>query len=142
MERTTSSRFRHAVRPGPLPRRIGWKPVVAILVLIAVTYAVSRGCQQAQVRITQTQAIATARKQIDFDATRTQIRFVRAGFGASSYWAVSLAEPAPGGLVYTNLAVVKINANSGAVAEVIREKNVKEEGLSPSPAESGPQASP
>ncbi len=142
MEQQTRPKYRHAVYPGKLPKRITWKPVAAIVVLVAVTYAVSQGCQQAQIRVSQAQAIATAREQIRFDATRTQIRFVRSGFGTSSYWAVSLAEPAPGGLVYKNLVVVKINANSGQVAEVIREKNVKEEGLSPSPTESGPQASP
>lgn len=142
MPQPTDSKYRHAVYPGKLPRRITWKPILAIIVLVAVTYAVSQGCQAAQVRVSQTQAIATAREQIKFDATRTQIRFVRAGFGASSYWAVSLSEPAPGGLVYKNLVIVKVNANSGQVAEVIREKNVKEEGLAPSPSESGPQASP
>jgi hypothetical protein len=79
---------------------------------------VARTCQQAQVRLTKEQAIATAERQVDFEPTQTQIRLLRQGLASKPFWIVSLSIPRRGGEGYRRLAVVRIDANSGKVAEV------------------------
>jgi hypothetical protein len=51
---------------------------------------------------------------------------------------VSLSIPKPGGDGYVRITTVRIDANTGKVAAVTNQADVKEKGLSPSPAESGP----
>jgi hypothetical protein len=130
--------LRHRVRPGPLPRP-GWKALAFIAVTFAAALLFSLTCQRSQVRITQQQAIGIALKQVSFEPKRTQIRFVRQGLGTVSYWAVSLSVPSQDGKVYRRLAVVQVNANTGEVKRVVRERDVAVEGLDASPQESGPQ---
>jgi hypothetical protein len=90
--------------------------------LFAVAFLVSRGCQKDQVRVTKDQAIATAKRQIDFSPTRTQIRLLRQGLQARPYWIVSLSIPwARQGnhpSEFKQLAVVRVEANTGKVADV------------------------
>jgi hypothetical protein len=89
---------------------------------VAATFAVSRTCQKDQVRLTKDQAIAKAEQQVDFEATRKQIRFIRQGLGSKPYWIVSLSVPFPGEPLDTQrfkkLAVVRIDANTGKVTDV------------------------
>lgn len=115
-----------------------WPRLVAVLVLFVVTILVATTCQKAQVRVSQNQAIATARKQVAFTPKRTQVRLVRQGLNSRPYWAVSLSVPTADGTRYRIITVVRIDANTGRVAAVTTERNTKETGLSPSPAESGP----
>jgi hypothetical protein len=89
---------------------------------VALTFVVSRTCQRDHVRLTKDQAIATAERQIDFEPTRTQIRFLRQGLGSKPFWVVSLSIPRRGTGVNTQqfreLAVVEIDANTGKVTDV------------------------
>jgi hypothetical protein len=92
-----------------------------IVVLLALAFVVSRSCQQAQVRITKDQAIATAERQVDFDATRKQVRLLRQGLNSKPYWVVSLSIPRGDDLdaqEFAQLAVVRVDANTGKVADV------------------------
>ena len=93
-----------------------------IVALVAATFAVSRTCQKDNVRITKDQAISTAKGRIDFDPTRTQVRFLRQGLGARPYWVVSLSVPPRGAGLntqrFSKLAVVEIDANTGKVTNV------------------------
>jgi hypothetical protein len=100
-------------RRGRLDRRA----VVLLVVLFAVTLLFAQSCQQAQVRIPQERAVATARAQVDFRPARTQIRLVRQGLNAKPYWAVSLSVPARDG-VPERVATVRVDANNGKVAAV------------------------
>jgi hypothetical protein len=86
--------------------------------LLVLAFAVSRGCQQSQVRVTKEQAIASAERQVDFDPTRTQIRLLRQGLGSKPFWIVSLSVPRAGGRTFRELAVVRVDANTGKIAEV------------------------
>lgn len=100
-------------RRGRLDRR-------AVLVLGAVfvlALFVSQTCQQAQVRVSQRNAIATARERVSFTPQRTQIRLVRQGIESRPYWAVSLSVPAGDGSP-GRVATVRIDANTGAVKAV------------------------
>jgi Peptidase propeptide and YPEB domain len=92
--------------------------VVGVLVL---AFVVSRGCQQSQVRVSEEQAIATAREQVEFTPRRTQIRLLRQGLNSKPNWIVSLSIPDADpdtDDVFRRLAVVRVNANTGEVLEV------------------------
>jgi hypothetical protein len=82
---------------------------------------VSQTCQKSQVRITKEEAIARAERLIDFEPTRTQVRLLGQGLNSKPYWIVSLSIPRsedPDTQVFRELAVVRIEANTGKVADV------------------------
>jgi hypothetical protein len=89
--------------------------------VLALAFVASRSCQQDQVRITKAQAVATAERQIEFDPTRTQVRLLRQGLNSKPFWIVSLSIPRGESLdtqEFSELAVVKVDANTGKVTEV------------------------
>jgi hypothetical protein len=92
--------------------------VAVIAALLVLAFVVSRSCQQSQIRVTKEQAIASAERQVDFDPTRTQVRLRRQGVGSKPFWIVSLSIPREGGRAFKELAVVRVDANSGKVADV------------------------
>lgn len=100
--------------------RFDRRAVLLIVVVFAAAFAVAQGCQKSQVRITKEQAIASAQRQVDFRAERTQVRLVRQGLDSQPYWAVSLSIPAANG-EFKRLATVRIDANTGKVAAVNRD---------------------
>jgi hypothetical protein len=83
---------------------------------------VSQTCQKSQIRVDKEAAIATAKRQIDFNPTRTQIRMLRQGVNSKPFWIVSLSIPESGeptaNQTFKELAVVRIDANTGKVADV------------------------
>lgn len=91
--------------------------VAAVFVLALI---VARTCQQAQVRVDKDQAIAIAKREVNFTPRETQIRFLRQGIGREPFWFVSLGVPIgdreEGG--FSKLAVVTIDANTGKVESV------------------------
>jgi hypothetical protein len=90
--------------------------------VLLLAFFVARSCQQSQVRITKEQAVATAEREVDFDPRRTQIRLLRQGLTSRPYWIVSLSTPGRKADTFTRLAVVKIDANTGKVDDVTRER--------------------
>jgi hypothetical protein len=95
--------------------------VIAVVLLIAVTLVAAQSCQQAQVRIPQERAVATARERAGFEAEQTQVRLVRQGLNGHPYWAVSLSIPSASGGGHERITTVRVDANTGAVAAVNRE---------------------
>jgi hypothetical protein len=91
-------------------------------VVLVAAFAVSQTCQKDQVRISKDAAMATAREQVDFRPTRTQVRLLRQGLNAKPNWIVSLSIPKAGEPIDTQefdeLAVVRIDANTGKVVDV------------------------
>jgi hypothetical protein len=90
-----------------------------IAAVLVAAFFVSRGCQEAQIKVTQQEAIATAKRQVDFVPQNTQIRFLRQGLDRHPFWFVSLSIPSatnPGG--FLRLTLVKIDADTGDVNEV------------------------
>jgi len=79
-------------------------------------------CQQSQVRFSKEQAVATARPEAGFTPQRTQIRLVRQGVAGHPFWAVSFSVTAPSGEGYSKLTTVRVDANTGTVAAVNRER--------------------
>jgi uncharacterized membrane protein YkoI len=90
--------------------------------LVLVTFVASRSCQQDQVRITKEQAISTAKRQIQFDPTRVQVRMLRQGLNSRPNWIVSLSIKQPGTTIteekFTELALVRVDANTGKVVDI------------------------
>ena len=104
------------------PTRVSRRGVIGVVALLAVTIVAAQSCQQAQVRFSKEAAIATARPQAGFTPERTQVRLVRQGLTGHPFWAVSFSVPAPSGDDYTKLTTVRIDANTGKVEAVNREK--------------------
>ncbi len=86
--------------------------------MLVLAFAVSRGCQQSQVRVSEEQAIATAREQVEFTPRRTQIRLLRQGLNSRPNWIVSLSIPDSEPDTFKRLAVVRVDANTGRVVDV------------------------
>jgi hypothetical protein len=90
--------------------------------ILLAAFVFSQTCQKASIRVTQETAIATAKRQVDFTPTRTQIRMLRQGINSKPFWIVSLSIPESGAPTSTQtfeeLAVVRIDANTGKVADV------------------------
>lgn len=96
-----------------------WLRVGVIAGLLLLTFVVARSCQQSQIRISQDRAIATAEREIPFEPTRVQVRMLRQGVTSRPIWIVSLSVPRDGQEgVFDELAVVRVNANTGEVEDV------------------------
>ena len=93
-----------------------------IVALVAATFAVSQTCQKDQVRLTKDQAIAKAEAQVDFTSQRTQIKLLRQGVPSKPFWVVSLSRPGKQPGSFSELAVVRINANTGKVETVDQQR--------------------
>ena len=89
--------------------------MLAVVALFVVTLVVAQSCQEAQVRIDQHQAIEVARPEAGFTPDRTQVRLVRQGLNGKPFWAVSFSDEA-------RITTVRIDANTGAVAAVNKER--------------------
>jgi hypothetical protein len=104
------------------PARITRRGVLAIAALFAVTLVVAQTCQRSEIRFSKEQAIATARPEAGFTPERTQVRLVRQGLNGRPFWAVSFSVPAPNGDGYSKLTTVRVDANSGTIEAVNRER--------------------
>jgi hypothetical protein len=107
-----------AAREDGRPRgRLDRRAVIVLGAVFVLALVFSQSCQQAQVRVSQRQAIATAREQVSFTPERTQIRLVRQGLESKPFWAISLSIPARDG-AQARVATVRIDANTGKVEAV------------------------
>jgi len=89
--------------------------IVGVLVL---AFVVAQTCQKSSIRLNKDQAIAKAETQVDFEPVRTQIRLLRQGIPGKPYWIVSLSRPGRQPGTFSELAVVRIDANTGKIASV------------------------
>ena len=86
--------------------------------VLVVAFVVAQTCQKSSVRFTKDQAIAKAEAQVDFTPKREQVRFLRQGLNSQPYWIVSLSRPGKQKGTFSELAVVRIDANTGKVRDV------------------------
>jgi hypothetical protein len=100
------------------PKQPAWVRVGVVVVILAAAFLVAQTCQKSQIRFNKEQAIATADRQVDFKPQRTQIRLLRRGLNSKPYWIVSLSTPGQRAGTFHNLAVIRIDANTGKVVEV------------------------
>jgi hypothetical protein len=97
---------------------------VVILAILVVAFVVAQTCQKSQIRLNKDQAIARAENQVDFTPRRTQVRLLRQGLNSKPYWIVSLSRPGTRPDTFSELAVVRIDANSGKVVSVKQQGDV------------------
>ena len=96
--------------------------VAVIVAVLALAFVVAQTCQQSQIRYSKEQAIASATRQIDFEPDRTQIRLVRQGITSEPFWIVSLSIAGEEEDSFRELALVKIDANTGKIESVSRQR--------------------
>jgi hypothetical protein len=84
--------------PPKRPARLTRRGVIAFVALLAVTIVAAQSCQQSQVRL------------------------VRQGINARPFWAVSFSIPAADGDGYARVTTVRVDANTGTVEAVNRER--------------------
>jgi hypothetical protein len=89
--------------------------IVGVLVL---AFVAAQTCQKSSIRLNKDQAIVKATQQVDFTPKRTQIRLLRQGVPSKPFWIVSLSRPGKRAGTFSELAVVRIDANTGKVASV------------------------
>ena len=89
--------------------------IVGVLVL---AFVAAQTCQKSSIRLSKDQAIVKATQQVDFTPKRTQIRLLRQGVPSKPFWIVSLSRPGKQAGTFSELAVVRIDANTGKVASV------------------------
>lgn len=94
--------------------------LVALLLLLPLTFLASRGCGDTRHQVTQSEAVAIAKGEITYRPDGSNVRFVRRGIPSRTYWAVSLWQRAADG-GHTNVTVVVVDAETGAVTQVNRD---------------------
>ncbi len=97
-----------------------WPRVAVLLAVIGLTFLVSRSCQQSQIKVSQDEAVATARSQINFRPDSTTIRLLRQGLETQPFWIVVFSSSKGDRLV--NLAQVYVDAKTGEVTKVNRQR--------------------
>ncbi len=99
-----------------------WLRVAVIVGVLVVAFVVAQTCQQSQIRLTKDQAIAKAQREIDFKPDRTQIRLLRQGVQSEPFWIVSLSIKGETENSFRELAIVRIDANTGKVESVRQQR--------------------
>lgn len=87
--------------------------IAAVTVVLLAAFLATKSCARHDNQISQDEAIAIARKEIEFVPDKVQIRYLPQGIPPVYFWAVSLytlkdGQPA-------RVQVVLVNANTGAV---------------------------
>jgi len=95
-----------------------WVRAAVIVGVLALAFVAAQTCQKSQIRLNKEQAIAKAETQVDFEPKRTQIRLLQQGIPGKPYWIVSLSRPGKQPGTFSELAVVRIDANTGKVKDV------------------------
>ncbi len=90
--------------------------VGAVLAVLLAAFLVSRSCGAVGDEVSQDEAVAIARGEIDFEAGQFQVRLFKKGINSHPYWGVSLYNGPP--TRPTQCRVVQVDAVSGDVAAV------------------------
>ena len=88
------------------------------MAVLALAFVVAQTCQKSTIRLDKNEAIAKAEAQIPFEPEHVQIRLLRQGLSSTPFWIVSLSVPGRTPTTFSELAVVRINANTGKVKDV------------------------
>ena len=94
-----------------------WPRLGVIAAVLVLAFIVSRSCQQAEIDLTEAEAVAKATEQVDFVPEDTQVRLLRQGIERHPFWIISLSTEAAGGQTYEDLAVLRIDATTGEIVE-------------------------
>ena len=89
------------------------------MALLVVAFLFTRGCANRSIDIEQDEAIAIAKRQVDFTPNNVGIRLLRRGVKSTPFWNVSLSVKLADGS-FRNVTVVIIDARTGRVDEIQR----------------------
>jgi hypothetical protein len=92
--------------------------VIVIAAVLIVAFVAAQTCQKSSIRLDKNQALAKAEAQVDFTPKREQVRMLRQGLTSKPYWMVSLSRPGKRPGTFSELAVFRINANTGKLQRV------------------------
>jgi hypothetical protein len=93
--------------------------VAIVLAVLLAAFIVSKSCGAVGDEISQEQAVAIAREQIDYEPERVMVRLLKRGLKSRPYWAVSLATFTDTGAL-ERATVVVVDARTGEVGEIRR----------------------
>jgi peptidase YpeB-like protein len=99
-----------------------WPRILVLVGVLGAAFFVAKTCQESQVRVTKEQAIATAKRAVDFKPRITNIRLLRQGVGSKPFWFVNMSVPGRNSDIPRRLSVVKIDANTGKVEDIVRQR--------------------
>jgi hypothetical protein len=104
-------------------RPIGKIAIVAAVLLAAVL--VSKSCGKTEAKVTQNEAIAIAKRQVDYEPDcRPLVRLLKQGLQSHETWVVSLPKVSgPDTLLVT---LVRLDADTGAVLEITKTTDRRE----------------
>lgn len=88
--------------------------IAMLLAVLLVAFVATKSCARQQHKISQDEAVAIARKEIDFEPDRYQVRYLPQGVPPVYYWGVNFQTLNENGVV-VRTQVVLVNANTGAV---------------------------
>ena len=97
--------------------------VAALAVVLLAAFAASRSCASSGTKTSQSEAIAIARKQLDFTPKCVQIRYLRIGLQSQPVWAVALWTLKNGR--FDRVTTVMVAARTGQVVSVNRQPSVQ-----------------
>ena len=94
------------------------KLLLAVGVLLAVSFLFFRSCSG--IEITEEDAVATARAEIDFEPAETKARVLRQGIPTRPVWVVVFTVPDPEGgrNEFLRHAAVRVDARTGELLDV------------------------
>jgi len=99
------------------------RPIIrlaALALVLGAAFLATRSCASSGTTYSQKQAIAIARKQLDFTPKCVQVRYLREGFHSNPVWAVSLWTLDAKG-EFDRLTTVQVSAQTGKVLTVRRQ---------------------
>jgi hypothetical protein len=100
-------------------RESAWAKAAILVAVLIVAFGVSRSCGSSAAEVSRDEAVAIAKRQIDYEPDGVQVRNVPRGIDQRRFWAVSLytgGTENPG-----RVTVVEIDAETGDVRAVHRE---------------------
>ena len=106
------------------PAQPMWVRGAVVVAVLLLAFVVAQTCQKSQIRMNKDQAITKAEQQVGFTPKRTQIRLLRQGLNSKPFWIISLSNPGKVQGTFSELAVVRIDANTGKVADVKQQGSV------------------
>ena len=89
-----------------------------LLAVLVAAFVASRSCASRDTEVSQDEAVAIAKRQVDYEADHVITRFVPRGVKSRPTWAVSLERKGANGRV-TRVTIVVVDARDGQVLELL-----------------------